>query len=264
MNNTNNKLKLLISAFFLLGMIGNIHAQDPIKWYVVAGSGVADMRNFTYSMKDFGYNNISVDNNNEIQEDKSVSYRFKNKPILLGSAGIGASGVFSKESIVGWDAQLNLRTSGFKILVANESVSNIIPEDPFLPQIGKTELFRSWSLHLPLSITLLPFEVVGFTIGADVLYELTKNPAAPDKQNRSPLTRHLGSTRDYSYAHPFTVGAHLGIFVPINKHMQVDATVFTDVAPRLRFQRNAGINDRMDTKFREMALAISIKYNLDW
>jgi len=257
----NTTFKFFTFLLLILGVYGNTFAQNNIKWYVVAGGGVTDMRNFSAKMEDFGYAYSS-------ENSPNVRYRFKSKPILSTNVGLGVSGPMTKHGTLEWDAQLNLRTAGFRIYVEHHKdlSAPFDPSDSGLPRLGETETFRSWSLHLPLSIAIRSFEAFGFSIGADLLYQLSANPAEPgtDKQHMSRLQSHLGSIPSYAYRHPLNIGAHVGVFVPISERMQIDAKVYTDVLTRLRFGYTQGANSSNDKVFREMGLSLNFRYKLDW
>lgn len=259
MKKTNSFILLTIALFLF-----NIHqsAAQEIKWHAVLGGGLTDMRDFRDGMDGTRYGFADLDGN-------SGAFRLINKSDYMISGGIGASGLFRKEGILGWDAQFRVRSGGFKIFIDSDVQKKTGESDLDVPetQFGETKAFRYWSLHLPLSLTYMPFEVVGFNIGADLHYQLSSDPSQQKNEKFSDLDLHLGKSPFPSnavYKHPFNLGAHIGVFVPINDRIRIDAQVFTDLSNRLRFQREQSVNRPDDNQYREMGVSISVAYRLDW
>ncbi|MBK1440597.1 hypothetical protein JHJ32_11420 [Parapedobacter sp. ISTM3] len=231
--------------------------QQPVVWSVSIGSGITDMRNLGYTMDDFVY---SLPGN----EEEAMPFRYVNKPIALGMAGVAVNGNFRRSNLFGWETGLAIRTGGFSIW--NDNFRQLIPEnpnDPLLPRLGATKTFRYWALHLPLSLTYKPFDVVGFKVGMDVYYQLSGDFDAGDN-GQAPLERHMGSHLTTSYRHPFNLGAHLGAYFPIGEHFRIDGGFFADVSPRVTFQPPSNTNSSGYDKFREMGFFLSFRYNFDF
>lgn len=255
-----NKSIIILLTSSLVFFLTNVQAQE-IKWHAVLGGGLTDMSTFGGGMDGTGYSFVDSDG-------RSGTFTLRNKSDYMISGGIGASGLFRKEGILGWDAQFRIRSGGFKIFIDSDVQKKTEEPDFNFPetQFGETKAFRNWSLHLPLSITYLPFEVVGFNIGVDLYYQLSSDPSEQKNGNFSELDLHLGKSSvpfDAVYNHPFNLGAHIGVFAPIGDRIRIDAKVFTDLANRLRFQRERNVNRPDDNQYREMGLSISVAYKLD-
>lgn len=259
MNAFSKIFKTTIALLITLIVIPDSLAQDKLDWYLTAGTGATNIQNFTYKMKDFGYAYSS-------QQSPNVRFTYNAKPIFSASAGFGVSGAIPNSKTLRWDARINLRTSGYSIYVEHHKdlSAPFDPSDPGLPQLGETKTFRSWSLHLPLSMTFHPIPEIGFSLGTDLRYDLSANPATQgsDKPGFSRLQNHLGTIQSYAYTHPFILGAHVGMFVPISGRMEVGAEFYTDVLARLRFRSAMDTNSDSDKVFREMGVNASFRYKL--
>ncbi|SEL44402.1 hypothetical protein [Parapedobacter koreensis] len=232
--------------------------QQPVVWSVSLGSGITDMRNFGYGMDEFVYDLPGSD-------EEAMPFRYINNPIALGTAGIAVNGMFKRPSIFGWEAGLNIRTGGFKI--SNDNPRQLVPEnpnDPLLPRLGATETFRYWALHVPLSLTYKPFDVVGFKAGVDFYYQLSGDPSDGGDGSQSPLEMHMGNLLSASYKYPFNLGGHLGAYFPVGDSFRVDGGFFADIPTRMKFQAPSGTNSSGYDAFREMGFFLSIRYNLDF
>src|SRR5690625_7959276 len=97
------------------------------------------------------------------------------------NVGVGVHGDFNGDGLLGWDAGLNLRSGGFR-LIANlfekegEFNSQTIKDN--MPEFGKWERFQYFAVHMPLSLNYIPFEHIGFTFGVDMHVQLSANPTA--------------------------------------------------------------------------------------
>jgi len=247
-----NSLILLLSAIGLLS--SNLaSAQNKPKWYVTAGAGATTVRGFNTTFSDLQY---SVRETNA-----SIDYQLNSKPSFLINGGAGLSGTFEKNGILGWDVGLNVRSAGFgltpELLDRKGELSDFYRD--MLPEFGKTKNFRYWALHMPVSITYLPFEYVGFKVGADLYYQFSSN--ITDKE--FPYGR-LGTAMGFShytpkYQNPFQLGAHIGVFAPINERLRIDLEAFTDITPRLNINP---VIPKDDFNFREMGLRLNTRYYL--
>lgn len=257
-------LTFLLSTFLLsISNPGNSVAQKRLDWHANFGVGITDMRDFGSSIENINYQIVT--------NEGEIDYRVKSKPDFLLNAGLGISGDFTESGILGWDAGLNIRTAAFRLTPNLLKMEGTVgsPIDELLPDFGSTKSFRYWALHVPVSLNYIPFEVIGFTVGADVYYQLSSDPSKPSPDEDYPsggrLGRHMGMAplNNPKYEHPFQLGAHLGLFVPVGEKLRLDAQVFTDISPRLSISRS-GFESSSENKFREMGLMVNIRYQLGW
>lgn len=240
---------------FLLIPSTLVFAQKKPRWYVSLGAGGTEMRNFTTTFKDI--------QNSTILGTASIDYQFISKPDFLVDGGVGLSGTFQDQSLWGWEIGLNVRSSGFRLTPELLDKTGVFPDsyERSLPEFGKTKRFRYWALHVPVSITYLPFEYVGFTLGADLYYQFSTNITSKESPYGL-LGQAMGISEEYApqYKHPFQFGAHAGIFAPINDRLRIDINFLTDITPRL----SVGHTNLASTnyKFREMGLKFNTRYNL--
>lgn len=245
-------LVLLLSAIGLLS--SNLaSAQNKPKWYVTAGAGATTVRGFNTTFGDLQYS---------VREaDASIDYQLNSMPGFLINGGAGLSGTFEQGGLIGWDVGLNVRSAGFgltpELLDRKGELSDFYRD--MLPEFGKTKNFRYWALHMPVSITYLPFEYVGFKVGADLYYQFSSNIT----DSEFPYGR-LGRAMGFShytpkYQHPFQLGAHIGVFAPINERLRIDLDAFTDITPRLNINP---ATPKDDFKFREMGIRLNTRYYL--
>src|SRR5690554_3479629 len=87
-----------ILSILLLSLSSVLVQAQEINWYGVLSGGVTDMRNFTYNMYNAAGYGIGDENGHNIY------YKYRNKPMLLAEAGIGASGKIGKSGLFSWDA----------------------------------------------------------------------------------------------------------------------------------------------------------------
>lgn len=236
----------------LIGM-GNAFAQNKINWHASFGAGLTDMRDFAYKFTD-----LQMDMYNLGEDNASFFLEMQSKAAPLLSAGIGLSGSFAPESILGWDAGLNIRTAGFGLkgnLLESQGKLEGFYKD-MLPDVDKTHNFRYWALHLPVSLNYTPFETVGFTIGADLYYQFTPSPARDHPYG--PLNRQMLFFPP-TYQHPFQFGGHLGVFAPIGEKIRIDLQFLTDISPRMKIDHTTS-----GVQFREMGLMLNLQYKLGW
>ncbi|WP_207795686.1 hypothetical protein [Sphingobacterium haloxyli] len=244
---------LLSVVFTLFGTQASI-AQKKLNWHANFGVGMTDMRNFNTTFNDLQYGIR--------EDDASIEYKVNSKPDYLISAGMGVSGSFRREGILGWDAGLNIRTGGFRVtanaLESEGELSDFFRE--MLPDFGKTESFRYWALHVPFSLNYRPFEIIGFTFGGDLYYQLSSSPTDADFPHGR-LGRHMGFSplNTPKYQHPFQLGGHIGIYAPIGEKLRLDVQFVTDLSPRLTVDRTIS-----EFKFREMGLMLNVQYKLGW
>lgn len=249
----NRCLLTLLCSAVLLFSADNVLAQNKPRWYITAGAGATVVRDFNSTFADLQYS---------VREtDASIDYRLNSKPAFLINGGAGLSGTFETDGILGWDVGLNVRSAGFgitpELLDQKGELSSIYHE--MLPEFGKTKNFRYWALHMPVSITYLPFEYVGFKLGADLYYQFSSNIT----DSEFPYGR-LGQAMGLSYyspkyQHPFQLGAHVGVFAPVNERLRIDLDFFTDIMPRLKI---SPATPSADYKFREMGARLSTRYYL--
>ncbi|WP_312134627.1 hypothetical protein [Sphingobacterium sp.] len=245
-------LVLFLSAFGLL-FCNLASAQNKPKWYVSAGAGATTVRGFNTSFADLQYS---------VREaDASIDYQLNSKPGFLINGGVGLSGTFEQDGIIGWDVGLNVQSAGFgltaELLDRKGELSSFYRD--MLPEFGKTKNFRYWALHMPVSITYLPFEYIGFKVGADLYYQFSSNITDSEFPYGS-LGRAMGlSYYTAKYQHPFQLGAHIGVFAPINEQLRIDLDAFTDITPRLNI---SPATSKDDFKFREMGVRLNTRYYL--
>lgn len=243
----------LLTAILLLATKTGFAQQKP-KWYVTAGAGGADLRNFGSSFRDLQY---TVRENNAM-----IDYGLHSKVDYLFGAGVGLSGTFDEEGILGWDVGMNFRSGGFRLTPEVYEQEGELSDfyRQMLPEFGKTQSFRYWALHMPASINYLPFEYIGFTIGLDLYYQTSSN-ITDDEYPYGKLGRTMGvSYYTPKYRHPFQLGAHIGVFAPINERIRVDLEFFTDITPRLKVESPHEAS--YDYNFREMGMRLNTRYFL--
>lgn len=248
---------LLLSIIFTVLSADKSFAQKKFDWHVNFGVGMTDMRDFNHTLTDLQYGWGNPGDGNPY-----IDYRLESKPDYLISAGMGLSGSFGQDGLLGWDAGLNIRTGGFRF-TANVRESEGELDDfvlGLLPEFDKTQSFRYWGLHVPLSLNYIPFEIIGFTIGGDLYYQLSSTPTDTELPH-GPLGPAMGFSSVYTprYQHPFQFGAHVGVYAPIGEKLRLDLQFITDLSPRLTVDRRS-----YDLKFREMGLLLNARYTLDW
>ncbi|MBL1408132.1 hypothetical protein [Sphingobacterium faecale] len=231
------------------------YGQTKPKWYVVGGAGATALRDFSTTFGDLQYD--------VTESNASLSYKLESRPSFLINGGAGLSGTFVDNGTLGWDIGLNLRSAGFKLtpeLLEQKGELSDFYND-MLPEFGKTKEFRYFAVHLPVSFTYLPFEHVGFKVGADLYYQFSSN-ITNDQIPFGVLGETMGLTTHYipKYGRPFQAGAHVGVFAPINDRLRVDLDFFTDITPRLKIRpANPGVSD---FNFREMGVRLNTRYYL--
>lgn len=248
---------LLLALIFSLFYTDKSFAQKKIEWHSSFGVGVTDVRNFNHTLTDLQY---SWGN----QSDGAfIDYRLHSKPEYLVSAGIGLSGSFEKDGILGWDAGLNIRTAGFGLRANVVELEGELDDFVLgiLPKFDRTKSFRYWALHVPISLNYMPFEIIGFTVGGDLYYQVSSSPTDTEFPH-GPLGQAMGfsSMNTPRYQHPFQIGGHIGIFSPIGEKVRLDLQLVTDLSPRLTVEHPTG----SELKFREAGLMLNVRYNLDW
>lgn len=245
-------------ALFLLTIVSlptnKTIAQNKPKWYVTAGAGVTALRDFNSTFKDLQYSIMGT--------DASIDYRLNSKPDFLINGGFGLSGTFQQNGILGWNVGLNMRSGGFQLTPELLEKKGLLPYfyHSMLPEFGKTKKFRYWAMHIPVTLTYLPFQYVGFTLGADLYYQFSSN-ITDSQLPHGKLGETMGFTTFHApkYQHPFQVGAHVGIFAPINERLRLDLDFFTDISPRLKV---SSVNRDNSTNFREMGVKLNMRYYL--
>lgn len=252
-----HKLLVLLFTIVLLFEPRCAFAQKKLNWYTTVGMGMTNIRNFNTHLNDIDFSKNA--------NDAYISYRVTSKPNYMLSVGIGVSGHFSKERIFGWDAGLNIRSAGFRLSASLQESQGELPDvlKETLPEFGKTKGFRYWSLHLPFSIHYNPFQIVGFTIGADIYYQTTAS-LTESEYPHGQIGQGLGFSHSYTpkYRHPFQVGGHIGVFAPLGEKLRLDMLLNTDIASRLNVSPSN--KARSDWKFREMGLSLNARYYLGW
>lgn len=256
MRNFINRIKLSLLVFCISLTIANkAYAQNKPRWYVTTGVGATALRDFSSTFSDLQYS---------IREsDAALDYRLDSKPGILINGGAGLSGTFSESGMLGWEVGLNVRSGGFRLTPELIDQQGVLSDfyQKMLPELGQTKNFRYWALHLPLSITYLPFEHVGFKLGADLYYQFSSN-STTNQLPYGKLGETMGLTTHYApkYQHPFQMGAHVGLFAPINERLRIDLDFFTDIAPRLKVTPASPGRSRYN--FREMGARLNTRYYL--
>jgi|GEM_PF-1534804 len=249
------KLLVVLSllTFFLLPQLAK--SQQKPTWYVTAGAGATALRDFNSTFSDLQYG---------VREtDASIDYKLNSKPDFLINGGVGLSGTFQPNGMLGWDVGLNIRSGGFRLtpelLEQKGQLSDFYQQ--MLPEFGQTKKFRYWAMHLPVSLTYLPFEYVGFKIGADLYYQFSSN-ITDSQLPYGELGETMGFTTHYApqYQHPFQVGAHVGVFAPVNERLRLDLDFFTDISPRLKVSPANPASSK--NNFREMGVRLNTRYYL--
>lgn len=250
----NTILAILFTASGL-GAGSQSYAQKKINWFATVGVGATDVRNFGSTLSDFS---VSLQS-----ESSSVSYQLSSAPNFLISGGLGVSGDLQKDGLLTWDAGLNIRTAGFKVKAnlyeLNGDLGQAINDN--LPTVfDQWRNHRYWAAHVPLSINYLPFEVVGFTLGADLYYQFSDSPTT-DTFPHGKLGQSMGfsSLKTPKYQHPLQFGGHIGVFVPIGEKLRLDLQFQTDVVSRLKVSEMG-----TEMNYREMGLMLNARYNLAW
>lgn len=256
MGNFTNQMTLSILMVCICVVFTNKgYGQARPKWYVTAGVGGTGLRDFSTTFGDLQYD--------VTESNASLSYKLDSRPSFLINGGGGLSGTFGESGMLGWDVGLNIRSAGFKLtpeLIEQTGELSSFYQD-LVPEFGKTKEFRYWALHLPVSLTYLPFEHIGFKVGADLYYQLSSNITS-DQIPYGQLGETMGLTTHYipKYGRPFQAAAHVGVFAPINDRLRVDLDFFSDITPRLKVTpANPGIPD---FNFREMGVRLNTRYYL--
>lgn len=239
----------------VLTVVHTAHGQSRPKLYITAGIGGTGLRDFSTTFGDLQYN--------VIESNASLSYKLDSRPSVLINGGAGLSGSFDENRMLGWDVGLNMRSAGFKVipeLIEQTGELSSFFKD-LLPEFGRTKEFRYLALHLPVSLTYLPFEHIGFKVGADLYYQMSSNIT----KNQIPfgaLGETMGLTTHYipKYEHPFQVAAHVGVFAPINDRLRVDLDFFSDITSRLKV--SPANPSASDFNFREMGARLNTRYYL--
>lgn len=256
MGNFTKKVTLLFWGLCIVfTTVNSAHGQSGLRWYVTGGIGGTGLRDFSSTFGDLDYN--------VVESNASLSYKLESKPSVLINGGAGMSGKFGNSGMLGWDAGLNIRSAGFKLtpeLIEKTGDLSSFFQD-LVPEFGRTKEFRYWALHLPISLTYLPFEHVGFKVGADLYYQVSSNIT----NNQIPfgaLGEAMGLTTHYipRYGHPFQVGAHVGVFAPISDRLRLDLDVFSDLTSRLKV--SPANPSASDFNFREMGIRLNTRYYL--
>lgn len=257
MNYSRNR-RILTTLFFLILLLfstAGLFAQGTSRWYLTGGLGATALRDFNTTFGDLQYS--------AVEKDASLNYKLDSKPSILVNGGAGLSGSFSEHSMLGWDIGLNVRSGGFKLTPELIDQQGRLSDfyQSVLPEFGKTKDFRYLALHLPASITYLPFEFVGFKMGADLYYQFSSNITNNDIPYGA-LGETMGFTTHYipKYQHPFHIGAHVGVFAPVNDRLRLDLDFFTDLTPRLKVTpASPGLPV---FNFREMGARLNTRYYL--
>lgn len=201
--------KLILSGIFIL----SLHfAQAQINWSANAGGGVTYFEN-VFS----GYPWPHYTGGAKFQ------------------AGTSISSLFGKESMVGWEAGLNITTSGY-YLVPDKSDTGSSSDLDW--DYANRSSHRDWYVQLPVSLTFNMFEGTGFLLGARMNRRLTN------------IDKYNDNFRKWIPA------AHLGVFTQITPRIRLDATASMDISERLEL----GFSDAQG--LREVGGSVNIRYTL--
>lgn len=203
-------MKKLIPVFLLFFSIHTLTAQ--IDWSVNLGGGV------TYLEDVFG------------------DYPW---PHYTGGAmfqaGTSISSLFMKEGMVGWEAGVNIITSGY-YLVPDKDMNGSSTGINW--DYANRTSHRDWYVQVPVSFSFNMFEGTGFLLGARINRRLTN------------INRYTDSFPKWIPA------AHLGVFTHISPRIRLDATAFMDLTKRL------DIKNPLSKGLREYGDSLNIRYTL--
>lgn len=254
---TKSKLYSISLLIILCCFSLNSVAQEGVKVEVLVGAGAGNMRDFKDRLSDIHYQVESTDGTSPLRyEVRSTADYFLN-------AGIQLSDYFNDDQIFGWQMGLNVRTGGFRVSanpVQGQELQNN-STTPQLPDFEKTKSYRYTSLHVPISLVYKPFDKVGFIVGPDIYYQLTKSPT--ERNNMDPhgeLGQGMGlsNINTPNYKHPWQFGMHLGAFMQVNRDLRLEGLLFSDLVPRLQVSSNKGTT----FNFREMGAMMNMNYRL--
>lgn len=231
--------KFLSSGYIFLLVYAPVLVMGQVRWAVESGVGYSDL---------------------EVPFSSRNYYELL-KGNFLVEIGTSLSGSIEKDGMLGWQLKLMMQYDGFRSIprdidAIQEDMDGwiIVHDNQDYPR-DYNNIFeqRNWSLNVPVSLTFNAFEVVGLLAGAD--FHLTLNRF--DKANQWKINSRGDLTPEFKY---FNIGAHLGLFIPVNDRLRIDLRVFSDVKPRLGYFGESGGSIR---DYRRVGTALNVSYTLN-
>lgn len=193
------------------------------------------------------------------------------KPGLLSQAGIAASSTFRNEGMLSWEIQLLIKRSTLKNLPL-DSVQNIYtiiktPDGDEIEAITDAIYHRNhdniyrwnyWSINIPFSLNFQVFGPVGWKIGGNMNYLLSKFPEE-DKIKINGKNPNLDTKFD-----SFNWQGHTGFFGIINPRIRIEAIVYSDFKPRLTHgEETLEDGTPLEPEYRGMGMYLNVLYKLN-
>ena len=193
------------------------------------------------------------------------------KPGPLAQVGISTSSLFRKEGMLSWEVQILIKNSTLKNLPLDsiqhiyttietpngneiEAITDIIYHRDY----DNIYRWNYWSFNVPFSLNFQVFGPVGWKIGGNINYLLSKFPEE-DKIKINGGNPNLNTKFD-----SFSWQGHTGFFGIINPRIRIDALVFSDFKPRLTHGGQI-LDDGtpVDPEYRAMGLFVNAIYRLN-
>lgn len=187
------------------------------------------------------------------------------KPGPLFQAGISASSTFRKEGMLSWEAQILLRRSTLRSVPIDfdkactpDLGGGTICHSPFPRDYSNVYKWNYWSINIPVSLNFQVFGPIGWKIGGNVNYLLSRFPEE-DKIKINDGNPNLNTKFD-----SFSWQGHTGFFGIIDPRIRIEALVFSDFKPRLTHGGQI-LDDGTpaDPEYRGMGMYLNVLYKLN-
>lgn len=240
-------MKRTLSIFPVLIILAWNASQAQINISAVAGGGISDLHTgFPLS-------------------DNSTTNEFL-VPGMLLQAGAALNSTFQEDGKLSWEAQILLRRSTLRnvpIDWVNADCTDLgdgitICHSPFPRDYNNVYKWNYWSINIPASLNFQVFGPIGWKIGGNINYLLSKFPEE-DKIKINGGNPNLNTKFD-----SFSWQGHTGFFGIINPRIRIEALVFSDFKPRLTHGGQI-LDDGTpaDPEYRAMGLFVNAIYRLN-
>lgn len=186
-------------------------------------------------------------------------------PGLLTQVGGSVNSTFRKEGMLSWEAQIILRRSTLRSVPIDYDNADCTDlgggittcRSPFPRDYSNVYRWGYWSVNIPLSLNFQVFGPIGWKIGGNVNYLLSKFPEK-DKIKINGGNPNLNTKFD-----SFSWQGHIGFYGIINPKVRIEALAFSDFKPRLT-HGGERLKDGTpaDPEYRGMGLYLNVLYRL--